>query len=114
LFFIDDSDDSGLRHRDQLGSYLDKYGVGWLLDQNTSDLDLDDSTPLMDELDINVKEIAFKVKCVLVPVSNPNMNRSVLRDNPDFWGPLLIVLVFALASVYGQFRVCGSRRIVGV
>jgi hypothetical protein len=84
---------------------LDKYGVGWLLDQNTSEVDLDDSSPLMEELDIDMKEIIFKIKCVMVPVSNPNMNRSILRDNPDFWGPLLIVLVFSLASVYGQFRV---------
>jgi hypothetical protein len=40
-----------------------------------------------------------------MPVSNPSLNRSVLRDNPDFWGPLIIVLAFALLSVYGQFKV---------
>jgi hypothetical protein len=40
-----------------------------------------------------------------MPVSNPSLNRSVLRDNPDFWGPLIIVLAFSLLSVYGQFKV---------
>ncbi|CAF3823959.1 unnamed protein product [Rotaria sp. Silwood1] len=31
--------------------------------------------------------------------------QTLLRDNADFWGPLLVVLCFALLSVYGQFRV---------
>jgi hypothetical protein len=29
----------------------------------------------------------------------------MIRDNPDFWGPLLIVLAYALISVYGQLKV---------
>lgn len=84
---------------------MDKYGFGWLLDQNNAEIEDEDSLPLLQELDINLVEIQYKIKCVLMPVANENLNRSVLRDNPDFWGPLLIVLVFALLSVYGQFRV---------
>lgn len=84
---------------------MDKYGFGWLLDQNNTDIETEDSLPLLEELDINLTEIQYKVKCVLMPLANKNLNRSILRDNPDFWGPLLIVLFFALMSVYGQFRV---------
>ena len=40
-----------------------------------------------------------------MPLKSEHLNRSVLRDNPDFWGPLLIVLLFALFSVYGQLKV---------
>lgn len=39
-----------------------------------------------------------------MPFSKQN-DRTILRDNPDFWGPLLIVMLFALLSVYGQFKV---------
>jgi hypothetical protein len=94
-----------LRHRGQVGGYLDKYGFGWLLDQNDTEIDKEDSAPILEELDINLNEIIYKIKCVVMPISNPNLNRSVLRDNPDFWGPLMIVLAFAILSVYGQFKV---------
>jgi hypothetical protein len=88
---------------------MDKYGFGWLLDQNDSEIENEDSAPLLQELDINLTEIHYKIKCVLVPFGNENLNRSILKDNPDFWGPLLIVLAFALLSVYGQFRVIQSK-----
>lgn len=84
---------------------MDKYGFGWLLDQNNMEIENEDSLPILEELDINLNEIQYKVKCVLLPIANENFDRSVLRENPDFWGPLLIVLLFALFSVYGQFRV---------
>ncbi len=75
------------------------------MDQNDVTIEDEDSLPLLQELDIDLNEIKYKIKCVVMPVSNENLNRAVLRDNPDFWGPLLIVLIFALLSVYGQFRV---------
>ena len=28
--------------------------------------------------------------------------KHVLRDNPDFWGPLASVLIFAAISIWGQ------------
>ena len=99
-----------LRHRGAVGGYMDKYGMGWLLDQNTNDIDDEDSLPLLQELDIDVKEIHYKLKCVIMPMSNETLNRSILRDNPDFWGPLLIVLAFASLSVYGQFKVRQTDR----
>ena len=85
---------------------MDKYGFGWLLDQNNeAEIESEDSLPLLQELDINLAEIQYKIKCVIIPYGNDSLNRSVLKENPDFWGPLLIVLAFALLSVYGQFRV---------
>ncbi|RNA18757.1 YIPF4 isoform X1 [Brachionus plicatilis] len=100
-----DLDEPQIRHRGKVGGVMDKYGFGWLLDQNNTDIDNEDSLPLLEELDIDLKEIEYKIKCVLMPLANKNLNRSILRDNPDFWGPLLIVLFFSLMSVYGQFRV---------
>ena len=58
-----------------------------------------------EELDVDLKDIFYKIRCVLLPIRAFGLNRDVLRDNPDFWGPLLVVLAFALISVYGQFRV---------
>jgi hypothetical protein len=84
---------------------MDKYGFGWLLDQNTIEIEDEDSLPLLEELDINLEEIKSKIKCVVMPISKHTLDKTILRDNPDFWGPLLIVLLFALVSVYGQFRV---------
>lgn len=94
-----------IRHRGKLGGYMDKYGVGWLLDADDTDINEEDSLPLLEELDINLNEIKYKIKCVVIPVANENLNRNILRDNPDFWGPLLVVLLFSLLSVYGQFKV---------
>ena len=105
LPFADQIDAPQLRHRGALGSTMDKYGFGWLLDQNSAEIEEEDALPLLEELDINLSEIKYKIKCVVMPIANENVNRSVLRDNPDFWGPLAIVLAFALLSVYGQFRV---------
>ena len=64
---------------------MDKYGVGWLLDQNNAEIEDEDSLPLFEELDINLKEIQYKIKCVIMPLNSETLNRSVLRDNPDFW-----------------------------
>ncbi len=56
-----------------------------------------------EELDIDLKDIYYKLRCVLLPVAQ--LNRDVIRDSPDFWGPLFVVLLYSLISVYGQFRV---------
>ena len=61
-----------------------------------------------EELDIDVKDIYYKLRCVLLPLPSSWLQRTAIRDNPDFWGPLFVVLVYALISVYGQFRVSGS------
>lgn len=83
--------------------FLQTKGYGWLLE--VEEADDDDTTPLLEELDIDLKDIFYKVRCAIFPCQFLGFKRQVLRDNPDFWGPLLVVLLFAMISVYGQFRV---------
>ncbi|KFR04779.1 Protein YIPF4, partial [Nipponia nippon] len=61
--------------------------------------------PLLEELDIDLKDIYYKIRCVLMPMPSLGFNRQVVRDNPDFWGPLAVVLFFSMISLYGQFKV---------
>ena len=58
-----------------------------------------------EELDIDLKDIYYKLRCVLFPLPQLGFNRQIVRDNPDFWGPLLVVLFYSVVSLYGQFRV---------
>ena len=79
--FLDDT--PTIRHRGKMGTYMDKYGMGWLLDQNNHEIDKEDRLPLLEELDIDVSGIKYKINCVLMPYgNNPNLNRSELKDNP--------------------------------
>ena len=64
-----------------------------------------------EELDIDLKDIYYKVRCVLLPIQSFGLQKKVIRDNPDFWGPLFVVLAFALVSVYGQLKVSHSPRL---
>ncbi|XP_017600485.1 PREDICTED: protein YIPF4 [Corvus brachyrhynchos] len=59
----------------------------------------------LEELDIDLKDIYYKIRCVLMPMPSLGFNRQVVRDNPDFWGPLAVVLFFSMISLYGQFKV---------
>lgn len=61
-----------------------------------------------EELDIDLKDIYYKIRCVLMPMPSLGFNRQVVRDNPDFWGPLAVVLLFSMISIYGQFRVSST------
>eukprot|EP00051_Salpingoeca_urceolata_P010204 m.124376 g.124376 ORF g.124376 m.124376 type:complete len:270 (-) comp16621_c0_seq2:79-888(-) len=99
-------------------NYLDSKGFGWLLE--VEDGDEEDQKPLLEELDIDFTDIVYKIRCVLVPVPSLGGKPTVVRDNPDFWGPLFVVVLYALVSLYGQFRVvswivtiwmCGSAGI---
>lgn len=58
-----------------------------------------------EELDIDINDIYYKVRCVLFPLPSLGFQKDVLRENPDFWGPLFVVLLYAVLALYGQFRV---------
>ena len=58
-----------------------------------------------EELDIDVKDIFYKILCVLLPLPKLGYNRYILRESPDFWGPLFVMLLYGVVSLYGQFRV---------
>jgi hypothetical protein len=87
----------------RVGDYLESKGFGWLLETDDSSNSQED-LPLLEELDIDLKDIYYKIRCVLLPTLG-GLQRDMIRDNPDFWGPLLIVLAYALISVYGQLKV---------
>eukprot|EP00042_Codosiga_hollandica_P033786 m.230242 g.230242 ORF g.230242 m.230242 type:complete len:194 (-) comp54267_c0_seq14:13-594(-) len=81
-------------------SLLANKGFGWLLEVEDDDDEIM-NTSLLEELDIDLSDIYVKVKCVLLPFKRA----TVVRDSPDFWGPLLVVLGYALVSLYGQLGV---------
>ncbi|XP_076357485.1 protein YIPF4-like [Tachypleus tridentatus] len=83
-------------------SFLEQRGLSWLLEEEISD---DDDKPLLEELEIDPREIFYKVRCVVFPFSFLGYKRHLVRDSPDFWGPLLVVFLFALVSLYGQASV---------
>lgn len=82
--------------------FLSKRGFGWLMDE---EVDEDDSKPLLEELDIDLADIYYKLRCVLLPLPYFKVKREVVRDSPDFWGPLAVVLLYSIISLYGQFSV---------
>ncbi|KAK6183559.1 hypothetical protein SNE40_011016 [Patella caerulea] len=93
----------GVKHRGVASRLLENRGFGWLLeeeDDNEAEL-----KPLLEELDIDLKDIYYKLRCVLFPIPQLGFNRHIVRESPDFWGPLVIVLLYSVISLYGQFRV---------
>jgi len=93
------SNDNGV-----FGSQVRKRGYGWLLETEDDEEEGSDK-PLLEELDIDLKDIYYKIRCVLLPFPSLGLDRKVLRTNPDFWGPLAVVLVFSMVSVVGQLGV---------
>nr|XP_002127647.1 protein YIPF4-like [Ciona intestinalis] len=88
------------------GTMLRKRGYAWLLESDEiDDEDGMNEKPILEELDIDLKDIYYKIRCVLLPIPSLGYNRQIVRDNPDFWGPLVVVLLFSMVSLYGQFRV---------
>ncbi|KFP60254.1 Protein YIPF4, partial [Cariama cristata] len=81
-------------------TFLRQRGYGW-----GSGGGKKKSHSCMEELDIDLKDIYYKIRCVLMPMPSLGFNRQVVRDNPDFWGPLAVVLFFSMISLYGQFKV---------
>ncbi|XP_021370557.1 protein YIPF4-like [Mizuhopecten yessoensis] len=93
----------GVRPRGVASQFLDKKGFSWLLEEE--DLDEEDKQPLLEALDIDLKDIYYKLRCVLFPLPQLGFNRHIVRESPDFWGPLVVILLYSLVSLYGQFRV---------
>ncbi|XP_067681760.1 protein YIPF4-like isoform X2 [Haliotis asinina] len=87
--------------------FLHAKGFDWLLEEE--DLDEEDQKPLLEELDIDLKDIYYKLRCVLFPIPQFGFNRHIVRESPDFWGPLMVVLLYSVISLYGQFKVTYSQ-----
>ncbi|EDV24062.1 uncharacterized protein TRIADDRAFT_26225 [Trichoplax adhaerens] len=87
-----------------VADFLNKRGFGWLMEvQETSDEEY--QKPLLEELDVDLTDIYYKIRCVLFPFPFLGFKKKIIRDNPDFWGPLLVVLIFSAFSLYGQLQV---------
>lgn len=82
--------------------FLESRGFGWLLEVDDDD---EEQKPLLEELDIDFTDIYYKVRCVLLPLPYFRLKLSIVRESPDFWGPLMVVMAYALLSLYGQFSV---------
>jgi len=48
-------------------------------------------------LDIDLKDILYKIRCVLFPIK---INREVLLASPDFWGPMFVILLYGFLLVF--------------
>lgn len=93
------------RYRFPFSQIFNKKSYDWLLEVDESGDDEDFRKPLLEELDIDLQDIYYKVRCVLFPIPSLGFKRDVLRDSPDFWGPLLVVLLYAMLALFGQFKV---------
>lgn len=87
-----------------VGNFFENKGYGWLLESEDPEED-EDQAPLLEELDIDPKDIYRKLRCVLLPHPKLGFDESLMKESPDFWGPLAVVLFFSLVSLYGQFQV---------
>lgn len=85
-----------------IGSFLQNKGYGWIFENQSIE---EEDRPLLEELEIDPKDIYYKVRCVLLPHPALGFDQSVLKKSPDFWGPLAVVLLFSLVSLYGQAHV---------
>lgn len=84
-----------------VGGLAQNNGFGWMMELEEEEEEL---KPLLEELDIDLKDIWHKVRCVLLPVDVLGFERAIVRDSPDFWGPLLVVCLYAMLSMYGNWK----------
>ena len=65
-------------------------------------------------------DISRKIQYIILPYSFNKAEIQLVRENPDFWGPLATVVAFSMISIYGQIAVaswiltiwfCGSGLI---
>ncbi|VUZ54150.1 unnamed protein product [Hymenolepis diminuta] len=45
------------------------------------------------------------MKAVILPCVRSGLDPVSIRENPDFWGPLTVIMLFSLVSLFGQLRV---------
>ncbi|KAA8584155.1 hypothetical protein FQN60_015363 [Etheostoma spectabile] len=93
-------------------TFLRQRGYGWLLEVDEEDTE--ESKPLLEELDIDLKDIYYKIRCVLMPMPSLGYNRQVVRDNPDFWGPLAVVVSWIITIwIFGSTTIFLLARVLG-
>jgi hypothetical protein len=90
--------------------------IGWVFETEEED-DTENQRPLLcaalsslllilshlsrEELDIDPQDILYKLRSVIMPYS---VDREVLVRSPDFWGPLLVVMLYAIFVIKFSVR----------
>ena len=86
---------------------LQSYGYGWILELDP--LDPDDvvtyDEPLSEQLEIDLNDISKKIQYIMAPYAFNKSEVQLVRENPDFWGPLVTVFAFSMISVYSKVSV---------
>ncbi|KNC49546.1 YIPF4 protein [Thecamonas trahens ATCC 50062] len=82
--------------------FLTDRGYGWLLEVDESAEAEGEGLSLLEELDIDVWDIAYKIRCVVLPF---RFDKSIILTQTDFWGPFFVVLAYALLSLWGNMAV---------
>jgi len=80
-------------------TFLENRGFGWLLEVENSE---EAQVPLLEELDIDIYDIIYKVRSIVFPY---NIDKDSFQNSPDFWGPLLIVMLYSFLLIWGQLSV---------
>lgn len=84
---------------------------GWVFDVDEED-DIDSSVPLLKELEVDFGQIIRTVIWVTLYPWTSLCNSGALGAMPfselshEFWGPFLVVLLYGLVLLWGQFKVC--------
>merc|ERR1711976_193094 len=86
---------------------LEKHGYGWIfeLDPLDPDDDIDYTTPISEQLEIDFSDISKKIQYIVAPYAFNKSEVQLVRENPDFWGPLVTVFAFSMISVYSKVSV---------
>mmetsp|Transcript_35173 Transcript_35173/g.75101 ORF Transcript_35173/g.75101 Transcript_35173/m.75101 type:complete len:193 (-) Transcript_35173:576-1154(-) len=79
-------------------NYLESKGYAWAFEVEESEC-LDEGRPLVEELEIDFYDISRKVLWSMRP---PSAGVGLVSD---FWGPLLVILIYAALVVWGQLAV---------
>ncbi|XP_023592009.1 protein YIPF4 isoform X2 [Trichechus manatus latirostris] len=86
-------------------AFLRQRGYGWLLE--VEDDDPEDNKPLLEELDIDLKDIYYKIRCVLMPVPSLGFNRQVVVS----W--IITIWIFGSLTIFLLARVLGGEVAYG-
>ena len=93
--FVLDMVDNG-----KIDDKIKSSGYSWLLDTERplgeEDRDFYESS-LVEELDLDFMAIGKRVQYVVLPFVYQNEHNAV-KENPDFWGPLFVVMTFSMVS----------------
>uniref|UniRef100_A0A8D1MTG4 Protein YIPF n=1 Tax=Sus scrofa TaxID=9823 RepID=A0A8D1MTG4_PIG len=91
-------------------TFLRQRGYGWLLE--VEDDDPEDNKPLLEELDIDLKDIYYKIRCVLMPMPSLGFNRQVVAYGQVLgvigYSLLPLIVIAPILLVVGSFELVST------